>query len=106
MSKVNTATAGLITRIERIGTMKIEEFERLKQGAKLIDEINSYKSFIEDTEQALKQKEIIEGGILYTNGENKIRMPLNKEVTLKAIEMAMLIHKEKLARLEKEFEEL
>jgi hypothetical protein len=88
------------------GIMKIEEFERLKQGAKLIDEINSYKFFLEDTEQALKQKDDIEGGTLYTEGENKIRIPLNKEVALKAIEMAIADHKITLARLEKEFEKL
>ena len=33
-------------------------------------------------------------------------MPLSKEVTLKAMEMAIAEHKATIARLEKEFEEL
>ena len=69
--------------------MKVEELEKLKKGAQLMDEINSYKFLIEDTEKDMKDSEQIAGGILYTEGENKIRMPLSKEVTLKAMEMAI-----------------
>lgn len=86
--------------------MKVEELEKLKKGAQLMDEINSYKFLIEDTEKAMKDSEQIAGGMLYTEGENKIRMPLSKEVTLKAMEMAIAENKATIARLEKEFEEL
>ena len=86
--------------------MKVEELEKLKKGAQLMDEINSYKFLIEDTEKAMNDSEQIAGGMLYTEGKNKIRMPLSKEVTLKAMEMAIAEHKDTIARLEKEFEEL
>lgn len=86
--------------------MKVEELEKLKKGAQLMDEINSYKFLIEDTEKAMKDSEQIAGGMLYTEGKNKIRMPLSKEVTLKVMEMAIAEHKATIARLEKEFEEL
>ena len=86
--------------------MKIEELEKLKKGAQLMDEINSYKFFIENTEKAMKDSEQIVSGILYTEGENKIRMPLSKEVTLKAIEVAIAEHKANIARLEKEISDL
>ena len=49
---------------------------------------------------------LFRSGMLYTEGENKIRMPLSKEVTLKAMEMAIAEQKATIARLEKEFEEL
>lgn len=86
--------------------MTIEELEKLKKGAQLMDEINSHKWLIEDTEKAMKDSEQIAGGMLYTEGENKIRIPLSKEVTLKAIEVSIAEHKATIARLEKEFEEL
>ena len=86
--------------------MKIEELEKLKKGALLMDEINSYKFFIENTEKAMKDSEQIVSGTLYTEGENKIRMPLSKEITLKAIEVAIAELKATVERLEKEFEEL
>lgn len=86
--------------------MKVEELEKLKKGAQLLDDINSRKCLIEDTEKAMEDCRQIYGGMLYTEGENKIRMPLSKEVTLKAMEMAIAEHKATIARLEKEFEEL
>lgn len=86
--------------------MKVEELERLKKGAQLMDDINSRKAFLEDTEKAMEDCRQIYGGMLYTEGENKIRMPLSKEVTLKAMETAIAEHKATIARLEKEFEEL
>ena len=51
--------------------MKVEELEKLKKGAQLMDEINSYKFLIEDTEKAMKDSEKIAGGMLYT--EKKTR---------------------------------
>ena len=86
--------------------MKVEELEKLKKGAQLIDDINSRKCLIEDTEKAMEDCRQIYGGMLYTEGENKIRMPLSKEITLKAMEMAIAEHKATVTRLEKEFEEL
>ena len=86
--------------------MKVEELEKLKKGARLMDDINSRKAFIEDTENAMKEISQISGGMLYTEGENKIRMPLSKEITLKTMEIAIAEHKATIERLEKEFEEL
>ena len=34
--------------------MKVEELEKLKKGAQLIDDINSRKFLIEDTEKAME----------------------------------------------------
>ena len=86
--------------------MKIEEFERLKAGARLLDEIQSYKMMVEDIEKALKDGAQVGKGILYTEGEDKLRMPLTEEVTRKALDMALADHKSTIARLEKEFAEL
>ena len=86
--------------------MKIEEFERLKAGARLLDEIQSYKMMVEDIEKDLKDGAQIGKGILYTEGDGKLRIPLTEEVTRKALDMALAYHKSTIARLEKEFEEL
>jgi len=86
--------------------MKVEDLEKLKKGAQLIDDINSRKWLIEDTEKAMEDCQQINGGMLYTEGENKIRIPLSKEATLKAMEMTITEQKAIIARLEKEFEEL
>ena len=85
--------------------MKIEEFERLKEGQRLLDNISGYKSLIEDIEQGLENKDQIEKGVLFTDGE-KLRIPLTKEVVLNTIEMALKDYRASVARLEKEFEEL
>ena len=85
--------------------MKIEEFERLKEGQRLLDNISGYKALIEDIEQGLENKDQIEKGVLFTDGE-KLRIPLTKEVVLNTIEMALKDYRANVARLEKEFEEL
>ena len=85
--------------------MKIEEFKRLKEGQRLLDNISGYKSLIEDIEQGLENKDQIEKGVLFTDGE-KLRIPLTKEVVLNTIEMALKDYRASVARLEKEFEEL
>jgi len=85
--------------------MKIEEFERLKEGQRLLDNISGYKSLIEDIEQGLENKDQIEKGVLFTDGE-KLRIPLTKEEVLNTIEMALKDYRAIVARLEKEFEEL
>ena len=85
--------------------MTIEEFERLKEGQRLLDNISGYKSLIEDIEQGLENKDQIEKGVMFTDGE-KLRIPLTKEMVLNTIEMALKDYRANLARLEKEFEEL
>ena len=85
--------------------MKIEEFERLKEGQRLLDNISGYKAMIEDIEQGLENKDQIEKGVLFTDGE-KLRIPLTKEVVFNTIEMALKDYRANVARLEKEFEEL
>ena len=85
--------------------MKIEEFERLKEGQRLLDNISGYKALIEDIEQGLENKDQIEKGVLFTDGE-KLRIPLTKEVVLNTIEIALKDYRANVARLEKEFEEL
>ena len=85
--------------------MKIEEFERLKEGQRLLDNISGYKSLIEDIEQGLENKDQIEKGVMFTDGE-KLRIPLTKEMVLNTIEMALKDYRANVARLEKEFEEL
>ncbi len=86
--------------------MKVEDLGKLKKGVQLMDDINSRKAFVEYTENAMKETSQICGGTLYTEGENKIWVPLSKEITLKAMETAIAEHKVTIARLEKEFEEL
>ena len=85
--------------------MEIEEFKRMKEGQRLLDNISGYKSLIEDIEQGLENKDQIEKGVLFTDGE-KLRIPLTKEVVLNTIEMALKDYRASVARLEKEFEEL
>ena len=85
--------------------MKVEEFERLKEGQRLLDNICGYKAMIEDIEKALEKKDLIEKGVLCTYGEN-IKIPLTKEIVLNTLELTLQGLRKNLESLEKEFEEL
>lgn len=86
--------------------MKVEDIAKLEKAKEILELIGSYKSCIEELEQFLSAKLPIEGGTLYSEGENKIRMRLSEELTKKVMNKVLEEYKETLARLEKEFAEL
>ena len=88
--------------------MKVEDIEKLKKGQCILDNIGSYNSCIEDLEQRLQESEKVEGGVLYTEGEDdsKIRLRLSKELAVKVMGEVLGEYKAKVAELKKEFDEL
>lgn len=86
--------------------MKVEDIEKLEKAKELLELIGSYKSCIEELEQFLSANLPIEGGTLYSEGENKIRLRLSEELTKKVMNKVLEEYKETVARLEKEFAEL
>ena len=65
-----------------------------------MDNISGYKAMIEDIEQGLENKDQIEKGVLFTDGE-KLRIPLTKEVVFNTIEMALKDYRANVARTPK-----
>ena len=86
--------------------MKVEDIAKLEKAKEILELIGSYKSCIEELEQFLSEKLPIEGGTLYSEGENKIRLRLSEELTKKVMNKVLEEYKETLARMEKEFAEL
>ena len=86
--------------------MKVEDIAKLEKAKELLELIGSYKSCIEDLEKFLSANLPIEGGTLYSEGENKIRLRLSEELTKKVMNKVLEEYKEILARIEKEFAEL
>ena len=83
--------------------MKVEDIAKLEKAKELLELIDSYKSCIEELEKFLSANLPIEGGTLYSEGENKIRLRLSEELTMKVMNKVLEEYKEILARLEKEF---
>lgn len=86
--------------------MKVEDIAKLEKAKELLELIGSYKSCTEELEQFLSANLPIEGGTLYSEGENKIRLRLSEELTKKVMNKVLEEYKSTVTRLEKEFAEL
>ena len=86
--------------------MRLEDIEKLEKAKEVLENIRTYKSATEDLEQYMQGVESIEGGTLYTEGEDKTRVRLSNELTIKVLHEVLEEYKSTVARLEKEFEEL
>lgn len=86
--------------------MKVEDIAKLEKAKEVLENICTYKSAIEDLEQYMQGVESIEGGTSFTEGKDKVRVRLSKELTIKVLHEVLEEYKSTVARLEKEFEEL
>jgi hypothetical protein len=86
--------------------MKVEDIAKLEKAKEVLELIGSYNSSIEDLEQFLSTNPPIEGGTLYSEGEDKIRLRLSEELTKEVMNKILEEYKKTLARLKKEFDEL
>lgn len=78
--------------------------EKLDKGFKLRDEISSYKTIVEDAENAKKDGTI--RGTLFAEGSCSYRIPLNHAEVLDVLNMVIADCKENIRLLEMEFKEL
>lgn len=86
--------------------MNREDLERLRKGQQILNDIDAYKSMIEDLKQGIENKDTIKNAVMFVSAAYEIRVAMTNEVAFDVMQIVLEKCKKELANLERQFEEL